>query len=275
MEGIRAASFSAVGMGVMTAVTFIPGVGQIADFLVFGSLLIWDVYKMMSGKYESGQYQWSFADIIIDAVCLLLPALGAGLKSALKGVRGAGEMAALAAKEGKGGIVSKAINLLKGGISKIMSYIGRAAEWMGEKLGLTSLKNMGTKAQSFMSKTVQELEGKTIKSAEQMAVKKPSLIQKAGTKVSDAKQGLKQFSKDLKFMKPTPVVVKKTGATIVLTGALCAALGVDGWSCQHKVENGEITPEQIVAAEKSLVSKDTFNKLNQLSDTEIAQMQLF
>ena len=128
MEGIRAASFSAVGMGVMTAVTFIPGVGQIADFLVFGSLLIWDVYKMLSGKYESGQYQWSFADIIIDAVCLLLPALGAGLKSALKGVRGAGEMAALAAKEGKGGIVSKAINLLKGGISKIMSYIGRAAE---------------------------------------------------------------------------------------------------------------------------------------------------
>jgi len=275
MEGIRAASFSAVGMGVMTAVTFIPGVGQIADFLVFGSLLIWDVYKMLSGKYESGQYQWSFADIIIDAVCLLLPALGAGLKSALKGVRGAGEMAALAAKEGKGGIVSKAINLLKGGISKIMSYIGRAAEWMGEKLGLTSLKNMGAKAQSFMSKTVQELEGKTVKSAEQMAVKKPSLIQKAGTKVSDAKQGLKQFSKDLKFMKPTPVVVKKTGATIVLTGALCAALGVDGWSCQHKVENGEITPEQIAAAEKSLVSKDTFNKLNQLSDTEIAQMQLF
>ena len=271
MEGIRSASFSAVGMGVMTAVTFIPGVGQIADFIVFGSLLIWDVYKMLSGKYESGQYQWSFADIIIDAVCLLLPALGAGLKGALKGVRSASQMAELAVKEGRGGIISKSINLISKGLSKITSLIGRAAEWIGEKLGITWLKNMGSKAQSFMTKTAQELET----GVAQQGVKSPSLLQKAGTKITDAKQGAKQFAKDLKFLKPTPVVLKSTGKTIMITGALCAALGVDGWTCHHKIENGEITPEQIDAAQKSLVSKDTFNKLNQLSDAEIAQMQLF
>ena len=85
MEGLRAASFSALGMGAMTALTFVPGVGQIADFIVFGSLLIWDIYKALSGKYESGEYQWSFMDIIIDAVCIIIPALGGGLKSRRRG----------------------------------------------------------------------------------------------------------------------------------------------------------------------------------------------
>lgn len=275
MEGIRTAAFSAVGMGVMTAVTFIPGVGQIADFIVFGALLIWDVYKMFSGKYESGEYQWSFADIIVDAVCLLLPALGAGLKVALKGVRGVGEMAVLAAKEGKGGIVSKAISLLKGGLSKILSYIGRASEWIGEKLGLTWLKNMGTKAQSFMSKTVQELENKSVKAGETIVGKKPSLLQKAGTKVSNAKQGVKQFSKDLKFLKPTPVVVKSTGKTIMITATLCAALGLDGWSCHHKIENGEISPEQLAKAEEAIKSEKFTQQLNQMSVQDAESIGLF
>jgi len=273
MEGLRSAVFSAVGMGVMTAVTFIPGVGQIADSIVFGCLLIWDVYKMLSGKYESGEYKWSFADIIIDAVCLLLPALGGILRGALRGIKGGAELAVAAAK--KGGVLAKAVNLLKGGISKIVGFIGKSATWIGEKLGITWLKNFGTKATSFMEKTVQELGGATTKSAELATVKQPGLIQKAGTKLSDAGKGLKQFSKDFKFTKPWPVVAKKTGQTIILTGALCAALGLDGWTCHHKVESGEVTPEDVEAAKKSLTSKENVNRLNQLSDTEIAQIGLF
>lgn len=271
MEGVRKASFSAVGLGVMTAVTFIPGVGQIADFIVFGSLLIWDIYKALSGKYESGEYKWSWADIIIDAVCILLPALAGGLKPALKGVGSAGEVAAKAAE--KGGILAKAVEALKGGVSKIIEVIGKAASWIGEKLGITWLSNFGTKAQSFMSKTVTEMGGKA--SAEVAGAESKSLMQKATTKLADAKKGVGQFTKDFKFTKPTPVVVKKTGQTIILTGALCAALGVDGWTCQHKVANGEISKEQLEAAAKSLASKENVNKLNQMTDAEIKQAQLF
>jgi len=268
MEGIRSAAFSAVGMGAMTAITFIPGVGQIADFVVFGALLIWDVYKMFSGKYNSGEYQWSYADIIVDAVCLLLPALGAGVKAVFKGARTVEEIAVISAKEG--GVAAKAVKLLKGGLSKILSYIGRAAEWIGEKLGLTWLKNMGTKAQSFMTKTVEQLGG---------AEAKPSLVSKlktnAATKINNAAEGGRQFIKDFKFTKPIPVIAKASGKTIMITAGLCAALGLDGWSCQHKIENGEVTAEQLAQAEKALKSDSYQKQLNQMSVQDAEAIGLF
>jgi hypothetical protein len=276
MEGIRKASFSAVGMGVMTAITFIPGVGQVADFVVFGSLLIWDVYKMMSGKYESGEYKWSYMDIIIDAICILIPTLGGALKAGVKGLKApitsAAELGTVAAKQG--GIFAKIVGLLKGGVSKIVGFIGRAAEWIGEKLGLTWLKNFGTKAQSFMTTTVEtsvktaEGQGANLAKAAEggtVAAQKPSLLSKAKTKGAEAIQKGKQFAKDFKFTKPTPVVLKATGKTIMITAALCAALGVDGWTCHHKVENGEITPEQIAQAEKAIKSDKFGQQLGQLS----------
>lgn len=277
MEGIRSASFSAVGMGVMTALTFIPGVGQVADFVVFGSLLIWDVYKMMSGKYESGEYKWSFMDIIIDAVCLLLPALGGLLKGAVRGLKApitsAAELGSVAAKQG--GVFAKVVGVLKGGVSKVVGFIGRAAEWIGEKLGLTWLKNFGSKAQSFLTTTVEssvktaEGQGANLAKAAEgtgaATVKKPSLVSKIKTKGSEAIKGGKQFVKDFKLTAPKSVVVKTTGKTIVITAALCAALGVDAWTCQHKVENGEITPDQIAQAEKAIKSEKYTQQLDQLS----------
>jgi hypothetical protein len=278
-ENLRKALFSAVGMGAMTAISFIPGVGQIADVIAFGSLLIWDVYKALSGKYNGGEYQWSWMDIVIDAVCMLLPALGAGLKYALRGVKTAGQFAAAAAK---GGIVGKAFNLLKGGLSKIVSLIGKAATWIGEKLGITWLKNFGGKAQSFITKEVQEIVqagGTTIlKAGEKTAATtgKKTVTQKIGAGVQKATQrldkaeaGVQQFLKDFKFGKPTPVVMKKAGGTVLLTAALCSAMGVpDPWGCRHHVENEKISPEEINKLQQALSSQNTVNKLNQLTDEE-------
>jgi hypothetical protein len=258
MEGIRSAAFSALGIGAMTLVTFIPGVGQIADSIVYGSLLIWDVYKMLSGKYESGQYQWSFIDIIIDAVCILLPALGAGAKAAMRGIKTAEQLGVAAAT--KGGIFAKILNLLKGSLSKVIGVIGKAAEWVGEKLGLIWLKNFGVKAQSFMTKTVES----SIKVAESNGMKVA-----AGTE----KKSLVTKVKDFKFTKPTPVVIKSTGKTIMVTALLCSALGLEGWTCQHKIENGEISEEQLALAMGS--KEQTLDKLNQLSDDQIKELNLF
>lgn len=274
MEGLRTMVFSAAGMGAMVGVSMIPGVGQIADVIVFGLLLIWDIYKALSGKYEEGQYKWSFADIIVDAVCTLLPALGAGLKAALRGIRTAGELAVTAVK--KGGIIAKAVNLLKTGLSKILGYIGQAAKWAGEKLGIKWLENFGSKAQNFMTKTAEEISSKTgnvtLKAGE-TNIAKPGLNQKAGKvfdkgikRLDKAEEGVKQFLKDFKFNKPTPVVVKKMGTTVLITATICAALGLDDpWMCRHKVENGEVTPEQIAQVENSLKSKAFVDKLNSLS----------
>ena len=268
MEGLRSAAFSAVGMGVMVGVGFIPGVGQIADVIVFGSLLIWDIYKALSGKYESGQYQWSFADIVVDAVCVLLPALGAGVKVAMRGIRSAGELGIAAAKQG--GILAKAVNLLRGGLSKLISVIGKSATFIGEKLGLKTLSNFGAKAESFMTKTVNELGGQTTKTVE-----KKSLTQKAASKLSDAKKGVSQFAKDFKFTKPVPVVAKSTGKTILITGALCSALGLDGWTCMHKIESGEVSKEELARAQAAISSGEFQKQLGQMTVQDAESIGLF
>jgi len=278
-ENLRTALFSAVGMGAMTAISFIPGVGQVADVMAFGSLLIWDVYKALSGKYEDGPYKWTWMDIIVDAACMLLPALGPALKAALKGV---GNAAGFVAKAAKGGVVGKAFNLLKGGLSKIVSLIGKAATWIGEKLGITWLKNFGGKAQSFVTKEIQQITqagGTTMVKAGEKSLattgKKTVTqrigtgVEKATTRLDKAEAGVKQFMKDFKFGKPTPVVMRKAGATVMLTATLCAAMGLpDPWACRHHVENEQISPEEINKLQQALSSKQTTDKLNQMTDAE-------
>jgi hypothetical protein len=84
-----------------------------------------------------------------------------------------------------------------------------------------------------------------------------------------AEAGVQQFLKDFKFGKPTPVVMKKAGGTVLLTAALCSAMGVpDPWGCRHHVENEKISPEEINKLQQALSSQNTVNKLNQLTDEE-------
>lgn len=273
-ENLRKAAMSPVGMGVMVGLSYaIPGVGQVPDIIVFGSLLIWDVYKMLSGKYESGEYAWGWGDIIIDSVMMLLPALGPILKGLLGGVKSIGQFAAKAFT--KGGALMKAFNLLKAGASKLIGFIGKASAWIGEKLGLTWLKNIGPRAESVVSNMTKELEaasaaGKTFKPKEaltQTIKKGQQTIQKAGQELSKKGSQLKQFFKDGKLLNPVPVVAKKTGKVIVLTAAFCAAMGVDGYTCEEKAENGEFTQEMVDNYNKGIqnyenaqVSQEDFEK---------------
>jgi biotin operon repressor len=273
-ENLRKAAMSPVGMGVMVGLSYaIPGVGQVPDIVVFGSLLIWDVYKMLSGKYESGEYAWGWGDIIIDSVMMLLPFLGPILKGLLGGVKSIGQFAAKAFT--KGGALMKAFNLLKAGASKLIGFIGKASAWIGEKLGLTWLKNIGPRAESVVSNMTKELEaasaaGRTFKPKEaltQTIKKGQQTIQKAGQELSKKGSQLKQFFKDGKLLNPVPVIARKTGKTIVLTAAFCAAMGVDGYTCEEKAENGEFTQEMVDNYNKGIqnyenaqVSQEDFEK---------------
>jgi hypothetical protein len=42
------------------------------------------------------------------------------------------------------------------------------------------------------------------------------------------------------------------GKSFLVTTALCSALGLNGATCTEKIQSGEVTPEQIAAAEKEI-----------------------
>lgn len=251
MEGIRDVVMSAGGIAVLTGISMIPAIGQIPTVIIFGALLLWDLYKMMSGKYESGgpeNYQWSVMDIVIDAISLLLPALGKVVKAATMGIKSFAQLGKAAIS--KGGVLLKVFNAIKGGIVKLGGYITKAATWLGEKLGMTSMKNWGSKATAQLSKITDDMVaggGGKITTKVASKIKPVSIGQKVKSFLNKA------YRPDLgKAIPATGVIVKSMGKTFLLTTAICAALGLNGATCTQKVESGEVTPEQIKQAEKEI-----------------------
>jgi hypothetical protein len=255
MEGIRDVVMSAGGIAVLTGISMFPAIGQIPTVIIFGALLLWDLYKMMSGKYESGgeaNYQWSVMDIVVDAISLLLPALGKVVKAATMGIKSFAQLGKAAVS--KGGVLLKIFNLIKGGLVTLGGYITKAATWFGEKLGITSMKNWGVKATTQLNKLTNEMvAGSGGKLKNKIASNLSSKVKpvSVGQKV---KSGLnKAYRPDLgKAIPATGVIVKSMGKTFLITTAICAALGLNGATCTQKVESGEVTPEQIKQAEKEI-----------------------
>lgn len=244
MEGLRSLAYSVVGVGVMTAVSFIPGVGNIPTLIVFGVLLIWDVYKMLSGKYESGRYAWSWMDIILDAISLLFPAIAKGLKAlgigAIKSIGAVWKMAS------KVPLLGKALGLITKSIGKIGGWISKGIKFIGEKLGIKWLSNFGSKAETTMANLVKGGGSTTTKEVTKKATQ------------DTVKQTLKQklAGQGVNYVMPSKgVVVTTTAGTMLLTGAICDYLGADPWTCKTKAESGEITPEQIRKAKEETESK--------------------
>jgi hypothetical protein len=248
MEGIRDVVMSAGGIAVLTGISMIPAIGQIPTVIIFGALLLWDLYKMAIGKYESGEYQWSVMDIVIDAISLLLPALGKVVKAATMGIKSFASLGKAAVS--KGGVLLKVFNAIKGGIVKLGGYITQAATWLGEKLGMTTLKSWGSKATAQLSKITDDM----------VAGSGGKIATKASTKIKPVSTGQKakdflnkSYRPDLgKVIPAKGVIVKSAGNAFLVTTALCAALGLNGATCTEKIENGEVTPEQIKQAEKEI-----------------------
>jgi hypothetical protein len=69
------------------------------------------------------------------------------------------------------------------------------------------------------------------------------------------KPGFKDKVKDIwakQPPKPMPaggVIVDRMGQSFLLTTTICAALGLEGMTCQQKVESGEVTDEQLKQAQ--------------------------
>jgi hypothetical protein len=244
MEGLRSLAMSVAGVGILTAVSFIPGVGQIPTLVIFGILLIWDIYKMLSGKYESGKYAWSWMDIIIDAISLLFPVIGKGIKAlAIGGVKTISAVWRLASKTP---ILGKALTLISKSLSKIGGWIAKGVKFIGEKLGIKWLANYGSKAEASLSS---------------LAKGGSSTATKTATKTvtgTGSKETLKQtlVGQGANYVMPSKgIIVATTGGAMLLTAAVCDYFGLDDWTCKQKAESGELTPEQIKKAKEETEGK--------------------
>lgn len=240
MEGLRSLAYSVLGVGVLTLVSIIPGVGQIPTLIIFGVLLIWDIYKMLSGKYESGRYAWSWFEIALDAVSLLFPWIAKGLKAVFVG--GVKSIGALWKMASKIPILGKALTAISRGLSKIGQWIGKGVKFIGEKLGITWLTKFGSKAETAMAN---------------LAKGGGSTVTKNVTK-DTVKQTLKQklVGQGVNYVMPsTGVVIATTAGSMILTSAICDYFGLDDWTCKEKAESGELTPEQIKKAKQETEGK--------------------
>lgn len=232
MEGMRKLVFSASGTAALTGVSLIPVIGQITNGVIFGSLLLWDTYKGLTGK------GWDIMNIIVSSIAILAPALGKILKTAFVGIKSFAQLGVAAVS--KGGIFLKVFNLLKSGVGSLKNLIGQAAKFLGEKLGIKSLQSWGTKVQQKLSQMVDEMVVAAKNKTPNPTTPKPRFK----TKVKDI-----WAKKQPKPIPPGGVIVDRMGKTFLLTTGICAALGLDGLSCQPKIESGEITDEQLKQAQ--------------------------
>jgi hypothetical protein len=238
MEGMRKLVFSASGTAALTGVSLIPVIGQITNGVIFGSLLLWDTYKGLTGQ------GWEIISIMASAIAILAPSMGKIFKTAFAGIKSFAQLGTAAVS--KGGIFLKVFNLLKSGIGSLKNLIGQAAKFLGEKLGIKSLQSWGTKVQQKVSQMVDEM----VAAAKN---KTPN--------PTTPKSGFKAKVKDIwakKPPKPIPpggVIVDRIGKSFLLTTGICAALGLDGLRCQQKVGSGEITDEQLKQAQAKAESE--------------------
>ena len=159
MEGLRGLLFSTGGAAIMAGVsTLIPIVGQIANAVLYGALLIWDIYKMFSGKYGDGsKYHWSYMDILMDMLAMIpsMSLIAKGGRTIFAGARSFFDIGKIAAKQG--GVYATMVNTIKSSINTITGLVSKAATFIGDKLGLKSLADWGSKTTAKVMQFSDEL----------------------------------------------------------------------------------------------------------------------
>lgn len=156
MEGLRSALYSVVGMAVEAFLT-VTGVGAPVVIVLYGLLLVWDVYLMASGD-ERG----SWGNLICSALGVLTsgtlaPIARNLLKSAglLKGGSLGGILKSLVSKGGKfTGIVKTLATKLGAGVSKVLGFVKQGTDWLSRNFGIKFLSNWVGKAKSWIDDLV-------------------------------------------------------------------------------------------------------------------------
>jgi hypothetical protein len=149
MEKIRDGLYSGVGTAIQIFLQF-TGVGNVAVAIVWGAMLVYDLYKVFTGK------DWSWSDILFDVLGMLSGGLVKVLRGSMKavGVTKSMSMAQgvqkLAASPKTSGIMSK----IGSGISTVFNLLKKAGNWLAQKLGLKWVSGVMTKAENWLAENL-------------------------------------------------------------------------------------------------------------------------
>lgn len=198
MEGLREALFSPVGMAVEVFLT-VTGIGAPVVMILWGLLLVWDVYLLFSGKPE-----FSWWNILFDVLGLVTSGTGAApARAAVKsaGLLGkTGRSLEVVVKEAisKGGKVGEIIKTIGGsisrGLSSILGFIKRGTEWVSKNFGIKFLDKWVGKAKDMVDNLVNVIKG-TGKKVGTTLKKTGQAIDKSIEKISPKTAG--KFKKDV------------------------------------------------------------------------------
>jgi hypothetical protein len=152
-EKLESFLLSPVGIGIDVALTAI-GIGKIATTLLWGSLGVWKIYQLFSGKIPNDI--WSYIDI---AICLVgLVFTGGAAKGIKAGVKGLGrDVRKIAGSP----ILKPIVQLLSKGLNFIMSAIIKPIEWLAKTLGGPKIQEMINVAKNKLKDVFAKLEQAT------------------------------------------------------------------------------------------------------------------
>jgi len=253
MEGLRSVMYSVVGVAVETFLA-VTGIGAPIPMILWGLMLIWDVYKKFSGKYDGGEYAFTWVDVVFDVIGIATAGVLSGplgpVRAAFKRVGGGiAEVFAKGAKMGGkiGGAFKSIGNFLAKSGSKIMGAIQSGAEWISKNFGI-----------SFLGKWVGKAKG-VVDDIAKVATKGKTVVKTGGEKVGSTFGNIKKgYSKafdntvgkigaNTKIGKTTMGnALSSTAKTAVPVGIGMAALGVNPLTGKP-FEQGELSPEQIAS----------------------------
>ena len=149
MDTIRDGLYSGIGTAIQIFLQF-TGVGNVAVAIVWGCMLVYDLYKIFSGK------EWHWDDILFDVLGIISGGAVKVLKGAMKvaGVtksmpmaKGVQTLAANPATKGFMATIGK-------GIGKVFGMIKQAGNWLAQKLGIKWIGNVMAKAETWLAENL-------------------------------------------------------------------------------------------------------------------------
>jgi hypothetical protein len=160
MEKVREGLSSGTGVALQVFAQF-TGVGNIAVGIVWGAMLLWDLYKIFTGK------EWNWLDLLFDILGILSTGVAKAFKLAAKGAGVTGEgglagMKAGLAKLAKNPKTAGMLKTLSGGISKVTNTIKSAGTWLSEKLGIKWIGDTVNKAEAWIAENVVQPIGNSV-----------------------------------------------------------------------------------------------------------------